>query len=686
MTPEKLDMIIRQWRHHWHWLPKVDLIVVDEVHLLGDQTRGGRLEAVIVRLRLLNPFARIVLLSATLGNTQELADWLGGVAFQEGRRVVPLQWRTRTFKKADQKPSMLVEVLKPVIESGGKSIVFVQSKKRAEHLAQFLQEHGITSNFHHAGLDVNRRATVESGFRTKAFDVLVATSTLEVGLNLPARQVVLYDLQQFQDGEFRPLSVVSAWQRAGRAGRPGLDVEGEVVVFRASWEKDLKYEQGRFEPIVSALSQPSQLCEQIVVSFASGLARTADELDTLFSRSLLAKQRKLPCLRSASEQMVAAGFLEEVAAKEGFRLRATKLGRICSRLMVSPDTLIRVRRLLAQPIAWTYFDLLLLALIASDGENLLSVDYEDLEKLGHLVGQNRSTWLPHLAELNTSGTLSSVVAPKRLLHALNAAAALCAWIAGTPIEMVAEKFAAYVGDLSRLQEGCVRLLSAIAAFSELPGSDDETAASQLRSSIPSDRKSWISWKVKRLILMVEAGLDQDEVTLTFIPGIGKTWARRLGDAGIHHAEELAQSEVDQLLKLGQIGVHRATRWIKDANNLLQSDDLFAHEESAGLAKVNATSQDVGFDVYRLKRSWALLVEPGASDAEYKVTGGLDPHVVRKVMDTWHCDCLDFTKGKVCKHLLATRRFHKDQEILRADGALRESSSQSCISLTELWSR
>jgi helicase len=60
MTPERLDVCTRTWRSHWNWIPEVDLVVVDEVHLLGDRGRGARLEGALSRLRRLNPFCRVL--------------------------------------------------------------------------------------------------------------------------------------------------------------------------------------------------------------------------------------------------------------------------------------------------------------------------------------------------------------------------------------------------------------------------------------------------------------------------------------------------------------------------------------------------------------------------------------------------------------------------------------------------
>jgi len=193
MTPERLDLCTRSWRKHWHWLPDVDLIVVDELHLLGDGRRGGRLEGALSRFRRLNPFARVLGLSATLGNREELADWLEAVDYASDWRPVPLQWRIVRYRRAEDKPQCLLSELQHCRMAGGKSLVFVQSRRRAEFLAETMRQGGLRAAHHHAGLDRVRRGEVEAGFRGDRLDVLIATSTLEMGINLPVRQVVLYE-------------------------------------------------------------------------------------------------------------------------------------------------------------------------------------------------------------------------------------------------------------------------------------------------------------------------------------------------------------------------------------------------------------------------------------------------------------------------------------------------------------
>ena len=82
MTPERLDACMRNWRSHWTWFPDVSLVVIDEFHILGQAGRGPRLEGTITRMIRLNPFLRIIGLSATIPNDDELASWLHGIFFR----------------------------------------------------------------------------------------------------------------------------------------------------------------------------------------------------------------------------------------------------------------------------------------------------------------------------------------------------------------------------------------------------------------------------------------------------------------------------------------------------------------------------------------------------------------------------------------------------------------------------
>jgi helicase len=86
-TAEKLDSLIR---HHTPWLRFVSTVIVDEVHLLNDVSRGPTLEILITLLKKILPQVQIIALSATIGNPEELATWLDAQLVKDNWRPVPL--------------------------------------------------------------------------------------------------------------------------------------------------------------------------------------------------------------------------------------------------------------------------------------------------------------------------------------------------------------------------------------------------------------------------------------------------------------------------------------------------------------------------------------------------------------------------------------------------------------------
>ncbi|MBD3164608.1 DEAD/DEAH box helicase [Candidatus Woesearchaeota archaeon] len=87
-TSEKLDSLIR---HHSPWLKYVKTVIIDEIHLLNDPGRGPTLEILITILRKLLPTMQLIALSATIGNPEELAEWLEAALVLDGWRPVKLE-------------------------------------------------------------------------------------------------------------------------------------------------------------------------------------------------------------------------------------------------------------------------------------------------------------------------------------------------------------------------------------------------------------------------------------------------------------------------------------------------------------------------------------------------------------------------------------------------------------------
>src|SRR3989338_2433691 len=87
-TSEKFDSLIR---HHTPWLSGIKTVIVDEIHLLNDPERGPTLEILITILKQLLPKMQLLGLSATIGNPEELASWLGAELVLDDWRPVKLE-------------------------------------------------------------------------------------------------------------------------------------------------------------------------------------------------------------------------------------------------------------------------------------------------------------------------------------------------------------------------------------------------------------------------------------------------------------------------------------------------------------------------------------------------------------------------------------------------------------------
>jgi len=675
MTPERLDACTRWWRTHWDWIPDVELLIVDEFHLLADPSRGPRLEGALGRFRRLNPLTRILALSATLGNREELADWLEGVEYASDWRPIPLSWRVARYKRAQDKPEAALGAVRGCVADGGRSLVFVQSRRRAEQLASVLREGGLRAAHHHAGLDAPTRRTVEAAFRGGSLNAMVATGTLEMGVNLPVRQVVLYDLQAFDGADYRPLPVWSAWQRGGRAGRPGQDDRGEVVLLSPAWSREAeRYLTPNFEPIRSSLAAPAALAEQVVAEVATGLCRTVPQLQRALGASLAGFQGRLPSVSKSVATMLDAGMLATKADEAGasHMLVATRLGRIAVRQMLAPDTVLTLARGLCQPDVdrWSFFDLLLLACATVDAEPPLTVDFEELDELAALLGSERSWLLRDLdrarATLGRSG--------RALLTVIKMATCARRWTRVGDADEVAEATATYPFEIGRLCESLERILSAAQAIAA--PKDDEAAPE------PIPEEPALRERLRALVTMVQAGLDEEVVTLTLLSGVGPTLARGLRAAGVTDIEELAGAELGAVAAVRGVSASRAERLIAEAVAKVPERAAWCFRETGPQLQPIASTWPVSVDPYRLRRALDLRVS--ARGDGWAVTGGSDPHRVELVAGTPRCDCPDFAKGKVCKHVLSVRLATREPEVTRLADELRRVRAPEALDLQTLW--
>ncbi len=105
-------------------------MVVDEFHLLNDPVRGLRLEGAISRLGRVNPFCRVLGMSATVSNHADLAAWLDGMSYHSTWRPIPLEHHVRRYLRLADKPGLVIAIVAETAREGGQTLVFAASRRR----------------------------------------------------------------------------------------------------------------------------------------------------------------------------------------------------------------------------------------------------------------------------------------------------------------------------------------------------------------------------------------------------------------------------------------------------------------------------------------------------------------------------------------------------------------------------
>jgi len=360
MTSEMLNSRTRNFRSEQNdWLRDVGTGIIDEAHLLTVPQRGDKLEVAIMKMAALNPDCRFVFLSATMPNVDDMAGWLSKltgrdtVVLESSFRPVPLKWNWPVYDDSQwwyqYKESQKVAEALYLVEkySDDKFLIFAHSKATGEMMCRTLKkEAGIETYFHNAGLDKSKRLPLEERFRNDPkLRVMVATSTLSQGVNLPARRVIIL-------GAHRGLSRVPAYeieQEAGRAGRPKYDKQGDVYILlpRSDWQNEKRRVETP-EKIRSQLLQHGgkdyrTFAFHLVSEIAQGDVRTVEDIYEWYSRSLAAYQ-----FRNLDQDFVDTVLDRLVACRavrdEGGKLEVTPLGRVAALFYYSPFDVSHLRR------------------------------------------------------------------------------------------------------------------------------------------------------------------------------------------------------------------------------------------------------------------------------------------------------------------------------------------------------
>jgi len=387
-TTEKLDSLIR---HGAQWLKQVGLIIVDEIHLLTDSSRGPTLEILLTLLREIIPRAQILGLSATIKNASELAKWLNAIVYVSDFRPVKLFegiaynsklqfYGRKGYELQDLETD--AAIVENTLGMKKQCLFFVSSRKGAEALAERISnlvkprlgrneqndllkvsseildvleiptkqckrlanciKSGVA--FHHAGLLGKQKRIIEENFRNGLIKIITATPTLALGVNLPAFRVIIRDAKRFYTGLGAVyIPVLEYKQMTGRAGRPQYDEFGEAVLIAKTEEevRDLTehFIFGEPEEIRSKLAVEPILRMHTLSLVASELVKSEKSLKHFFSKTFFAFQYGDTFLLDDKLDEILESLEDwEFIKRKGSELHATKIGKRISELYIDPLT------------------------------------------------------------------------------------------------------------------------------------------------------------------------------------------------------------------------------------------------------------------------------------------------------------------------------------------------------------
>ena len=570
-TSEKADGLLRRGSP---WLDRLGVVVADEVHLLRDPDRGPTLEVSLTRLRRRYPDLQIVALSATVRNSEEVAEWLGADHIASDFRPVPLKlgvyydgritFTDLSVREIPAPGEAVPRLVRSVVEEGGQALVFVNSRKSSEQLAEALiptvrgllspEERtrakaaaaelstvsdeetegirrltGLLPNgvaFHNASLTNPERRVVEHAFRDRALKVLVATPTLAAGINLPARRVIVRDTNRYDDrlGVQAPIPVMEVHQMLGRAGRPRFDPVGEALLLARTPEDEDRmldrYLSAAPESIQSRLAAEPALRMHLLALVASGAVTNRADLDAFFAATFYGRTLPLPELHAKIQTV--RRFLEaHELLLPGEALRATRFGEMTSELYLDPVSAIVLREVLSRaPIGVGVFPLLAAVAATPDLPPLFLRRGEEADLLARYTDEAEELLVkPEEEPLDLDLEM--------FLSTLKTASVLEAWVAEEPIVEITQRYGIGAGDLRSKVEDADWLLF---------------AAGRLASVF----QRRVGRAIDDLSFRIRYGVREELLDLVRLRGIGRVRARLLYRAGFADREALRNAPVDRI--------------------------------------------------------------------------------------------------------------------------------------------
>ena len=567
------------------WIYEIGLVISDEIHLIGDSTRGPTLEMILTRLRtgfLGKTPPKIIGLSATISNSNELAEWLKCELVESEWRPVPLieavysNHTIMTSQDSEYSEGNLNEKresrhAKPAIglgldtvENGDQCLIFTMTRKSSvatateagmdivktlvenqkkelqkiskkilpkdnEDETKLIKKLADTvkngTAFHHAGLDQRCRAIIETEFRNGNIKLLTATPTLAAGVNLPARRVVIPSVMRYTQNGLDKISVLEYKQMCGRAGRPQYDDEGESIIIAKGSPYDFieHYVDGEPEPLESKILEEDSSLRIHLLSFIKTSSVfdpvSKEKINNFFSHTF------------GGYQISDDDNLEEKISKQLDKLKEydmisgkvsfkpTKFGEKVFWLRLDPKTAFEITGYIENYVQGAKHTFGVLHMITNLPEFYPQIPYE----MNEVIIKNEHEKLYTEQKFQDDNCFKSLL----ILHY---------WIDAMTFSDMSKNFDAEPGDIFYMQQNAGQLAY---AFREI--------ARYWKNQILVDELDIIRKRIRY-------GVPEKYLELVEIKNVGRVRAKNLYHAGLRTRQSLRDIPLDKLSAIDKIGL------------------------------------------------------------------------------------------------------------------------------------
>ncbi|XP_048517426.1 DNA polymerase theta-like [Dendroctonus ponderosae] len=641
-------------------------------------------------LKDLNIQIQIIGMSATLPNLGQLARWLDSELYSTSFRPIPLYEQAsicgdifdndmKIIRKLDTLPELgvdtdhVLQLCLETIQDSCSVLIFCPTKNWCENLAQQLSQAfsklgnsqsplgqllraqirgdliievleqlkfcpvGLDSilkktvsfgiAFHHAGLTMDERDIIEGAFRNGAIKVLVATSTLSSGVNLPARRVII------RSPVFggRPLNLLTYRQMIGRAGRMGKDSKGESILICQKAEYKIAKELMSFElsPVESCLEGAGKLKRAILEVIASGVALSPDDI-ALFTNCTLMSITNADDQQDQLAVNPIDATIDFLKKHEFIRLQkangadeqyvATSLGKACLSSSIAPDEGLTLFTELEKArqcfVLETELHLIYLVTPYSACQTwgnidwMMYLDFWDklssaMKRVGKLVGVSDPFIVSATRgkiDCNSSKGFQKLMVHKRFFVAL----ALQDLVNEVPLATVCAKFNCNRGMLQSLQQSASTFAGMVTAFSKQLG----WASLEILLAQFQDR--------------MQFGVSRDLLDLMRLPSLNGKLARILYKAGVETVIELANRDVAYIENiLCRAGPFESAKE-RDGESKTDTNDRNKFRTVWITGKEGLTEREAAQLLVNNARNY-LVIEVGLKEAKWNSQSNPDKH-------------------------------------------------------------